>query len=129
MKNTPPDYVKKYLQVAESTIVEAEMLLDGGQLRGAINRIYYASFYAVSALLEAEHFNSKKHSGVRSIFNKEFIQTGKLELKHAAFFNSIFDLRNDVDYLMDAVLDFTKVKVSLENAKSLLEAIKAYIYS
>lgn len=59
-----------------------------------MNRIYYAMFYAVNALLIAKGFSASKHSGVRALFNKEIVNKGLIhkrsernkELTFALFF-------------------------------------------
>ncbi len=42
----------------------------------AINRAYYALFYAVSALLLEEGRRFSKHSGVRAAFNRDLVKPG-----------------------------------------------------
>lgn len=42
----------------------AELALGNGYLHGTVNRLYYACFYAVSALLLTEGFSSSRHSGI-----------------------------------------------------------------
>ena len=53
------------LKQAEESLDEAAYLLSGRKsARSIINRLYYASFYAVLALLIFEDYASSKHSGV-----------------------------------------------------------------
>ena len=44
-------YVRYRLERAQETLVEARLLVDKDLFSGAINRIYYAMFYAILALL------------------------------------------------------------------------------
>jgi len=63
------------LQQAEESLDEAQFLFDGGKsLRSVINRVYYALFYAILALLIFEPFGSSKHTAVLSYFNLHFIK-------------------------------------------------------
>jgi uncharacterized protein (UPF0332 family) len=66
------------MEQAYETLREAEILLNESALRGAINRAYYAMFYAVSALLATRKAGASKHSGVLRLFDLEFIKPGLL---------------------------------------------------
>lgn len=63
------------IKQAEESLDEAKFLLTGKKSgRSVINRVYYAMFYAVLALLVYEQYSSSKHSGVLSYFNRRFIK-------------------------------------------------------
>jgi hypothetical protein len=49
---------------AKETLRDAKILFDSGSLFSSVNRIYYAMFYQVTALLLTENLSSPKHSGV-----------------------------------------------------------------
>jgi len=63
-----------------------------------LNRLYYSCFYAVNALLVKDGKSSSKHSGVRSIFNKDYVQNGTVPKETAVTYNDLFDLRQECDY-------------------------------
>ena len=69
----------------------------------AINRAYYALFYAVCALLLEEGRRFEKHSGVRAAFNQHFVKSGRLARKHGDLYNRLFRDRQEGDYV-----EFTK---------------------
>jgi len=54
----------------------------------AINRAYYALFYAVSALLLEEGRRFSKHSGIRAAFNRDLVKPGRLSRKHGELYNA-----------------------------------------
>lgn len=65
---------KYRMKQAEESLDEAKFLLSGNKSpRSIINRVYYAMFYAVLALLIYESYSSSKHSGVLSYFNRRLI--------------------------------------------------------
>lgn len=70
------DLINYRLKLSDETIEEAELLIQNGKLRGAINRIYYAIFYSVSALGLKYNFQTSKHEQLIGWFNHEFIKTG-----------------------------------------------------
>lgn len=65
----------------------------------AINRAYYALFYAVSALLLEEGRRFTKHSGVRAAFNEEIVKPGRLSRGHGDLHNQLFRDRQEGDYV------------------------------
>jgi uncharacterized protein (UPF0332 family) len=60
---------------ARETLKEAQALLDLSLYRGAINRAYYAMFYAILALTVLKGRVISKHSGVLSFFDTDAPQT------------------------------------------------------
>jgi uncharacterized protein (UPF0332 family) len=70
------------LQQAEETLQDAATMLTGNfSSRSIVNRSYYAAFYAVLALFLSEGISirTSKHSGIISVFNKEFILSAKID--------------------------------------------------
>lgn len=53
---------------AKESLDEASILLKNGHANTFVNRLYYACFYAVSALLLTKGLSSSKHSGVKVFF-------------------------------------------------------------
>lgn len=62
------ELVKYRLLEATETLTEAEILRDAGSYRGAVNRAYYAMFYALLGLLATRQLVSSKHSGAIALF-------------------------------------------------------------
>ena len=73
------------IQEAKDRREEAEILLERGRRRGTLNRVYYSMFYAVLALLASKQLSASKHSGVISLFHREFVKTGLISLGVAKF--------------------------------------------
>ncbi|MBD3308314.1 hypothetical protein GF339_17905 [candidate division KSB3 bacterium] len=46
-----------------------------------MNRIYYAMFYAVSALALLQGFSTSSHAQLRGYFNREFVKTGIISIE------------------------------------------------
>ena len=92
------EFVYYRVKRAEETLSEADLLAVNGYFSGAINRLYYASYYAVTALLISNDINASTHNGVRAMFALKFIKSGKLDISHGKFFNEIFEKRHSNDY-------------------------------
>ena len=58
------------------TIEAAEHDMAGNFTLAAINRVYYACYYCMSALLLTQNIYAKTHQGTRAKFSEIFIKTG-----------------------------------------------------
>ncbi len=76
----------------------AKLALNNDFLYDTVNRLYYACFFAVSALLLTEGRSSSKHKGVQSLFSLHWIHTGKLPSSMGRFFHRIYEHRQKSDY-------------------------------
>lgn len=94
---------------------------------GAVNRIYYAMFYAVTALACAHGFTTASHSQLRGYFNREFVKTGLIPAQHGKAYGIAFDSRKKGDY--DDLVEFEKEQVHemLSEATEFLRVIKHLI--
>jgi uncharacterized protein (UPF0332 family) len=67
------------LSRAQECLEDAKLLFANGKYHSTANRAYYASFYAVRALLALKGLDASKHSGVISLFNREYVKSGRLD--------------------------------------------------
>ena len=87
------DLIRYRAERSRETLEDARILAKSGRWNSCINRLYYACFYAVDALLTANNLGSSKHSGVRGIFNKQFVMTGIVEKFLAKTYNDLYEKR------------------------------------
>ncbi len=99
MTESNGELVSYRLQRARETLADARILADAGRWNPCVNRLYYACFYAVSALLIQEGLSSTKHAGLRSLFNRHFVKTNKVPKEKARIFNDLFERRQEGDYV------------------------------
>lgn len=69
------DLCKYRLKNSEDSLEVAEDCLTKGHYKDAINRSYYAAFYAVKAVLALEGTDFKRHKDVIAYFNKTYVAT------------------------------------------------------
>lgn len=91
-------YIKYRIDSAFKTYEAAKILADNGFWNSAVNRLYYALFYAVNALLVQNEIHASSHSGTRSQFTQHFVKTGKLDKKYGKLLTELFDWRQKGDY-------------------------------
>lgn len=109
---------------ARETYNEIPILIENELWNTAINRLYYASYYAVIALLVSRRIKTTTHAGARQMFGLHFIKTGIVEKDLGKFYSDIFDMRQTGDY--EDYIDFTKEDVLdlLQPANSLINEIE-----
>ena len=73
-------------------------MLTGNNYFKSLNSSYYAMFHAARAVCAMHLFDSKKHSGIISFFDKNYIASGKLDRKYSRFLHSALRIRHDSDY-------------------------------
>ena len=83
---------------ATETLDDARILYNAGKLLSAANRVYYALFYEVIAMLLLFDLSSPKHSGVRALLNQKFVKTGKVTVENSRFYSEMFEFRHKADY-------------------------------
>ena len=115
---------------AEETLSDAEkMLQENLSARSIVNRSYYSMFYGILALYIEQGINIKtsKHSGIISIFDKEFVHTGKIDKDYSKILHRNFNLRQEGDYKELTKISQDDATRSVEDAKKFLNAIKGFI--
>ena len=120
---SPEDYSKYRLQRAKKTIQEVETHMLNGFWNTAINRMYYACFYAVGALLIKHGISTSTHSGIRQKFGQLFVKTGKIDRLLAKHYTDLFEKRNKGDYNDFYDYDEDTVKSLLPLTKQFIESI------
>ena len=83
---------------AHEAIEEAKLLFNAGHINSYVNRLYYACFYAVSALLLNKGISTSKHSHLRSLLHREFVKVGSIPKELGKHFDLLFDSRQESDY-------------------------------
>ena len=86
------------LEKATSTLLDAEKVIEMQMWATGANRLYYAAYYAVSALLVANGISAKTHEGIIRMFNQMFVATGKIDRELGRQYNNLFTMRLTGDY-------------------------------
>jgi len=115
------------LDRANESIREAELLLDAGHANTCVNRLYYACFYAVSALLLTKGHSSPKHSGVRSLFHQKIVKPGLIEVAMGHLYDRLFDSRQKSDYADLVKFEIIDVRPWISEVKTFVGKIVGLI--
>jgi uncharacterized protein (UPF0332 family) len=125
--NIPEDLARYRIDKAKSCLQGAEAEMTLCLFENAANRSYYCIFNTMRAVLALDRFDSKKHSGVISAFNKDYIGTGIFPKEFSRIIKSAFEIRNESDYNDFYIVSKEKVAAQVENAKTFLDAVEKYV--
>lgn len=121
--------VELELERAEKITQQFQALREQAFWDTLVNRMYYAAFHAVSALLIHNGLRVHTHRGALIAFNKEFVRTGFFTPEEGHLFSKLEGMRERGDYncFIDATED--EVVPLIEPLKALIEKIKQKILS
>ena len=112
---------------SREALEDAYILFKAGRLFSTLNRIYYALFYEVMALLLTKDLSSAKHTGIRALFNEHFVKTGKVSVELGKFFTRMYDFRQKGDYADFVQFEEEKMKEWLASAEHFINELDRVI--
>lgn len=99
-------FVRYRVEKAEEAYTAAKILYDAAQWNAAINRLYYACFYAASAVLLNRQIGAKSHAGVLGMFSERIVRTGEISLDDFRVYSKLLSWRTKGNY--SDMFDYTK---------------------
>lgn len=124
----PVDEVNEFIDYRlrkSDEVYEAAVILYNAKLwNSAVNRLYYACFYAASALLLKRGIGAKSHGGVIAKFSDNVVRTGEMTADTYRVYSKLLNWRTKGDY--SDLFDFSQEDVDdvLEPAKIFIETVK-----
>lgn len=119
--------IKHRLEQAQEALDDAKYLIDGERSpQSIVNRSYYAMFYAALALLQKISKAPSKHSGVISLFDKEFVMMGIFEKALSKDLHKAFELRQSIDYKIIKPISADKANQIWQKAVNFVQAVQHY---
>lgn len=115
------------LSQAEETIKSAQLCMDNHLFKDAINRSYYAAFYAVKAVLALADTDFKRHKDVVAYFNKEYVAVGAFRREVGRLLARLQKKRETSDYDDFYIASYEEAAEQREAASDILEEIKVYL--
>jgi uncharacterized protein (UPF0332 family) len=112
------------IQRAEETYKEALFMKKERHWNACANRLYYACFYAVSALLIKYGLSSSKHSGIKSLFNQHIIKKQIISKNKGKLYNQLFEARQEGDYVDFVSFDGDLVEPWILRVKEFIDEIE-----
>jgi uncharacterized protein (UPF0332 family) len=121
------DYINYRLEKARKTLVDAKILAERNSWNSSVNRLYYACFYAVIAILSKYDIESHTHLGAKTQFSLHFIKTGLIDKDLGFLYSDLFDLRQKGDYADFIEFEENLVTTLIPKVESFLNDIERLV--
>lgn len=111
------------LEKSEKTLSDVIKSFEFEMYNTCANRLYYAFYYAASALLIRNGISAHTHSRVLAMINLHYVRNGIFDKSEALLMRRLFSLRQESDY--DDFINITAEDISplIDPTKRLLRKI------
>lgn len=92
------DIVRYRMENARKMLEEEKNHRSNGFFNTAVNRMYYACYYAATAMLISMGIEVKSHDGVRLNLGRHIVLEGRLSPELGRFYSRLFSKRSTGDY-------------------------------
>ena len=115
------------LERVDKTLKEMEVQQQNGLWGMVANRLYYALFHAVSALLISDGHEVGTHRGAVNRFSLYYVKTGVFTAEEGRLYSQLQGLREDSDYNCSIDIQQEEAVGKIKPTRLLIEKIKQYI--
>lgn len=119
--------VNLYWSKCKNTLSEAKIAIDNEAWNMAANRIYYACFHAVTALLVKDEHPVGSHIGAKMNFRKYYVKQGLASPEQGRLFSQLASLREKADYDITFKADKKDIERYYPAAMNLIEHIQSLL--
>lgn len=120
------DLCKYRIEKVSECLKSAILIKDAGDYSSAANRSYYAIFHAMRAVMALDGEDRKKHSGVVSYFQENYIKNGLFDKEYSYIIKNAFQIRQESDYEDFCIISKEEVNEQIQNADKFINAIVQY---
>ena len=111
------------IEKAQAMLRQAQLGVEHEMWDMVANRLYYAVFHAVSALLIKSGIEVGTHKGAAIRFQMHFVRTGVFTIEESHMYSRLQQLREEGDYNCYIQSSETEILPYLEPAKAFVEKI------
>jgi uncharacterized protein len=120
--------IKYWIEKARESMESAKSEFYSGRNTTAVRNLYYACFYALTAVLLKEGHSFKKHTAVKAALHKDLIKAGIVEPVWGKFYNRVFDSRHEGDYQPLRIFEAEEVKILLDQGAGFIAQMEALLF-
>lgn len=121
--------VRYRLEQADEALAAARLNLTSGLQRSAVNRVYYAMFYGVLALLATRQSETSMHSGAISQFDQLYVKPALLPRDFSRWLHDAFLNRQAADYGSELNLSREDIDALVAHARDFLAGVRQFLGS
>ena len=119
--------VKYRVENAQKAFSEAKTIMGIGLWNLVANRLYYSLYYACTALLIQNQLAVHTHTGMMTLINQHFVQTGRLTREDSRLLKKMYSLRQEGDYEDFVEVTDDEIRMYIPLVETLLNKILALI--
>lgn len=112
---------------AEDTLGVAALCLENVHYKDAINRSYYAAFYAIKSVLALDEVDFKRHKDAVAYFNKNYVATGIFPREIGKRLGRLKQERESSDYDDFYIASLADATEQYQTAELIISEIKGYL--
>jgi uncharacterized protein (UPF0332 family) len=118
------EVIAYWLEKAHEALASARSEQQSHRYVFAVNRAYYACFYAVSAVLMTMGQTFRKHTGVRAALHSSLIKTDLLDVSWGKFYDLVFENRQRGDYQELVEFEAEELEEIISQAEKFVKVMK-----
>ena len=115
------------MEKAHNTLEQVKNIVPLGYWDMIANRLYYAAYYAVSALLLQDGYSVQTHHEIIQMLGLHYIKAGIMDSKYGTLYGQLFSLRQTGDYGDTFGLTEEQVLPLLPQTDELINAVTSII--
>ena len=127
MQDKAKDLCVYRINSALETLEVVRVCIESKHYKDAINRSYYASFYAIKAVLAMEGTDFKRHKDVVAYFNKNYVATGLFDKTLGRMLANLQQTRETSDYDDFFIASKEEAEIQCESAENIIEAVRKFL--
>lgn len=98
MSGAKQEYISYRIEKSAEIYQDAVLLAENERWNSCINRLYYSSFYLVSALLYQHDIKAETQNGAKTQFFLHFVKKRLTNKEYGKLYSHLFDWRQEADY-------------------------------
>jgi len=127
MSDPKTDLINYRIERSTATLDTARRLIEDEDWFGAANRLYYAIYQIISALMLKEGIRIKSHAGAKIMFELHFVKTGIVSPESGKLYTRLSNARHESDYGPFASFDREDIAPLFPQTQEFIDVTKRLI--
>ena len=127
MENSIKELSRYRYETSLEDLEDARLMYANGRYKNTLNRGYYSIFHGIRAVVALDGFDSSKHSGVISYFNKNYVKTELFPKEVSKIIRLASENREKADYLDFFIASKTEAEKQIERAETFSRYIHDFL--
>ena len=116
--------ITQYIENSREILEAARLMFENDFYTSAVNRAYYAIFYAANALLVTEGISQSKHAGVISAFRQYFVKTGEIAPEYSKIYGRVMEDRHESVYELGSPITPDEAQENIDRAENFVDEVE-----